>query len=106
MNNIRIHRMSEDSRKGYSKIERTIWDSNMSVDACAILCYLLSRPITWKVRTYHIAKQFSNLSERRTRSAFKELEQHGYMKIQGHGKSMRYDVHEKPIRFNNSSGIS
>jgi hypothetical protein len=43
---------------GWTTISQTVFDADLSGEALGILCYLLSRPDSWVVRTAHLQKKF------------------------------------------------
>lgn len=66
----------------YTVISNTIIDNpNLSMEAKAILIYLLSKPQDWDVRAADV-ERWGNCGKKLRRRVYGELEREGYLKVE------------------------
>ncbi len=101
-----IIRIPKNSKNPFFMMDNnTINNSKLSLQATAVLTYLISKPDNWHVRILDIVSHFTN-GECSVRSAMKELVAAGYIVhkrvYRKNGKMLRYDyiVHENPFISN------
>ena len=88
----------------------TLRNPNLSWKAKGLLCYLLSHDEGFEIRKRNI-HMFATDGYDSTNSAFKELEENGYIRTLGTGRDEKgnfigydYEFDEKPVFFNNKLG--
>ncbi|MBA7533409.1 hypothetical protein ES705_25648 [subsurface metagenome] len=101
-----IIRVPKNSNNPFFMMDNnTINNTKLSLQATAILTYLISKPDNWVVRITDIVSHFSN-GYTSVRSAFKELVSAGYIVHKPvrskNGKMLYYDyiVYENPFKSN------
>ncbi len=77
---LKINHRNDKSRPYTRILNKTLRDHRLGGMARGVLCYALSRPSNWKLRSWELAKEF-RCGEWAIRSAMKELVNAGYARL-------------------------
>ncbi len=82
-------------RNSYTRIDKSVWNSGLSIEAEAVLLYMLSKTASWSLIVKHIANRYKT-TPKRVRKWINELEDKGFVLRTGNTCDTEYFVYEHP----------